>query len=334
MNRRNSLATALAAALAGTGVVLAGETAPKKENGAAPSAPNAPKEFSDMTSHSPAETQAAGKRSAELKIDVKASPAALWKALTDADELTRWFPISARVKPGVGGAIFTAFGPGQEWESPITIWEPEKHLRVLWCPPNTPEPDLFGVDYFIEPRSGGVTRLRLVHFGFSKDPSWDVMYDGVSRGWDTMLWGLQIYLEQHLGTPRNVVHINANLGSTSREEAWKKAFSPQGYIRDASLMSLKPGDRFRTRVGPVEISGVVRNIHPNKDFQALVESMDNAILRIQMDPCKGGPGDEISVMLATFGQDPKTLESIRSEWVDHTARLFGPEATAVPAGKH
>ncbi len=31
---------------------------------------------------------------------------AVWHALTDAEELMRWFPPLARVEPGVGGSMF------------------------------------------------------------------------------------------------------------------------------------------------------------------------------------------------------------------------------------
>ena len=42
----------------------------------------------------------------EMSIDIEATPEHVWKALTDAAELTRWFPLQARVTPGTGGSMF------------------------------------------------------------------------------------------------------------------------------------------------------------------------------------------------------------------------------------
>ena len=43
---------------------------------------------------------------AKAEIDVTAPASEVWKALTNADELRRWFPLEARVMPGVGGKVF------------------------------------------------------------------------------------------------------------------------------------------------------------------------------------------------------------------------------------
>src|SRR5581483_10377359 len=69
-------------------------------------------------------------RTVRKEARIKAPASAVWKALTDADELVKWFPTGARVKPGVGGGIWLSWGPGMEGgESKIQIWEPERQLR-------------------------------------------------------------------------------------------------------------------------------------------------------------------------------------------------------------
>ena len=262
------------------------------------------------------------KRTAELSVDLKATPEAVWKALTDSEELTRWFPLEARVKPGVGGSIFASWGEGVQWDSPITIWEPKQRLRVLWCPPNTPEPDLFGVDYFIEDRGGGVTRLRLVHFGFSKDPQWDGMYDGVSRGWDFMFWMLKSYMQDHQGTPRRAFFLHKDL-PVSKEEAWGKAFGAGGVVEGVRVGELKPGQRFEATVGGKKVSGTVRVNLAGKDFQAMLDVNGGTIMRVQTDPCKAGPGEELSVTLAAYSTDEKVLEPMRAACAARMEELFG-----------
>lgn len=35
----------------------------------------------------------------------------MWRAISDAEELQRWFPLSAEVEPGEGGTVTLAWGP-------------------------------------------------------------------------------------------------------------------------------------------------------------------------------------------------------------------------------
>jgi uncharacterized protein YndB with AHSA1/START domain len=59
-----------------------------------------------MTEPKPAE-EAKKERRVEREIEINAVVEDVWKALTDANELARWFPLEARVTPGVGGKIFS-----------------------------------------------------------------------------------------------------------------------------------------------------------------------------------------------------------------------------------
>ena len=50
--------------------------------------------------------------SREVRKDVfiRQPPDIVWKALAEAEELARWFPLEARVTPGVGGSIWLSWG--------------------------------------------------------------------------------------------------------------------------------------------------------------------------------------------------------------------------------
>jgi len=157
----------------------------------------------------------AGKRSIEQTLHIDAPVEDVWKALTDARALENWFPVEARVEPpegGEGSVIWSKWAPDLEFPAPVTIWEPPHRLRTLWCPPETPEADLFGVDFFLE-GEGGETTLRLVHFGFGPEheANWATMYDGVNRGWDFQLFTLKHYLEHHRNETRRVVQVRLDL---------------------------------------------------------------------------------------------------------------------------
>lgn len=61
-------------------------------------------------------------RSATGRVEVEASPERVWKALTDAAELVRWFPLEARVEPGEGGTVFMSWKNEYAGESKILAW--------------------------------------------------------------------------------------------------------------------------------------------------------------------------------------------------------------------
>ena len=67
-----------------------------------------------------------GTRQQTHEIVIDAPIEAVWKAITDGEELTRWFVEEATVEPGVGGTITISWGGGDEGESRIEAWEPNQ----------------------------------------------------------------------------------------------------------------------------------------------------------------------------------------------------------------
>lgn len=170
-----------------------------------------------------------GSRSIELEIEVAASAEAVWRALSDAEELKRWFPLDAGVEPGVGGTIWLSWGPGVEGGAPIRVWEPP--ARLGWAEqfpgagPDDPPVELT-VDFHIEAR-GGTTVVRLVHAGFGAGADWDDLYDGNAGGWSYFLRNLRYYLESRHAEPRRVVWNRTAYGAT-RADVWDRLLGPDG----------------------------------------------------------------------------------------------------------
>ena len=150
-------------------------------------------------------------RQHDKTVRIRADVATVWRALTDAEEITRWFAPDARVTPGTGGKIWLSWGAGAgEGESTIEIWDPGKRLRTLEPPrealaaaegqaaaaPRGP----IAVDYFLEGH-GGETVLRLVHSGFGSGADWDDEFHSTNHGWDIFLGNLKHYLERRPGLP-------------------------------------------------------------------------------------------------------------------------------------
>src|SRR5208282_609835 len=126
-----------------------------------------------MTEAKPGEAPKKERR-VEREIEVDAYVEQVWKALTEAKELTRWFPLEARVTPGVGGKIFVSWGPSFEGEAEILAWEPGK--KFAWKDP------MGLVEWTLESR-GGKTVVRLLQSGFLGDSDWEnEWFDSTSYG--------------------------------------------------------------------------------------------------------------------------------------------------------
>ena len=280
-------------------------------------------------------------RSIEAEMGIDAPVEAVWKALTDAEELTRWFPLEARVEPGAGGFVWAYYGESVEGEERIEIWEPNRHLRLSYRQPSSGEdeaksnhvaeaykqasnqseqiPQQIATDYFLEGR-GGKTWLRLVHSGFGADAVWDNLYEATRKGWKTQLRGLRHYLERHLGTPRSVAQIQFGFEATSLEEAWRRLMSADGLLGEGSLEEVRDGDRYeiKTAAGDV-LKGVVCSFEPPAQFNSIVENMNDAYLMIHLDPpLHPGGENRLYVWLSTWGLPESQVTSFR----DHLTRIL------------
>ncbi len=269
-------------------------------------------------------------RTIEQQYRIEAPVDAVWKALTDADELTRWFPLEARVDPGVGGAIWKSWAGHCEGGMPIEIWEPNKHLRLTWLTEVEGGPQeesaspstSLAVDFHLEGEGGG-TVLRLVHSGFTRDSVWDEMFDGIRRGWNFELRGLRHYLENHLGTPRQVVWAKARF-QMSLADAWARLMGSDGLVRDGSLDGLKEGDRYSiTTSSGDELQGSVLVLNPPQDFSATVDNMNRALLRVHIDnSCGSEPGTEVGVWFSCYGLPGAEVKALSDRCEALLQRLF------------
>lgn len=161
------------------------------------------------------------KRIIEKQLTIHASPEAVWKALTDAEQITGWFSPEARVTPGQGGAIVMSWGPGFEIETPIEIWEPGR--RLMTGSPKRP----IKVDYVLEGR-GDTTVLSLVQSGFGDSADWDDEFDNTNRGWDIFLDNLRAYLKRRAGASCRQGIVTFPVEGPP-EIIWTRLLGPRGF---------------------------------------------------------------------------------------------------------
>ncbi len=250
-------------------------------------------------------------RSYEKKFEVAAPVEAVWQAITEGEELTRWFCLEAQCEPGVGGTRVVDWGGGAKGTSVVTIWEPNAHLRTESLRPDLTRPEgsePYAIDWYLE-HDGGVTRVRMVASGFGEGPGWDHEYDGTFHGWDMFHRTMKHYLEHHRGcaSANVVIYVTVDVPPT---EAWARLTGPDGLVHEGSLEDLTVGAPFRfvTPDGDV-FAGVVRGFVPGKTFSALVESLNLSFFNIEMASMPGH-GNFVYFSLATWGLPPAEVDAL------------------------
>ena len=250
-------------------------------------------------------------RSIDKTIAIAAPPDAVWRALTDAREMERWFPLKADVTPGVGGRIWISWGPGSEGASTIEAWEPNRHLRTADSfPGEGGAPLRVAVDYYLESEAGDRTVLRLVHSGFGAGASWDEMYDAMDGGWTYFLTNLRHYLERHRGTARVMVWERRPL-SRPRGDVWDRIVAALGSPPELPFAR------------SAEASEVLLS-RPPGHLALRLPGLNDALLFIELE--LGGERWHLGVWLSTYGLDAERAEALQQAlgpWLD--------EVVGVPA---
>ena len=258
-------------------------------------------------------------RSAEYVIPIDAPPDAVWKALTDAKELERWFPLTASVAPGVGGVLKLLWGDIGMDHLAISIWKPGEHLQVGMPQPSGAAHVIH--DFTIEDH-GRSTILRLVAHGFDPDARWDEFFDGVKRGWRYELESLRHYLEHHRGRDRTVAWVRTPI-AVGAERAWATLFAEGAWRPDTPIEHKRRDDHYTIEApdGTVLTGNVVISAHP-KDFTGTVEGaeLNNAFLRVQVDAEPDGL--VLGLWLEAWGVPATKLAAIKTAWQSTLDHLY------------
>jgi uncharacterized protein YndB with AHSA1/START domain len=251
-------------------------------------------------------------RHIERELEINAPSDEVWKALTDASELARWFPLEARVTPGPGGKIFVSWGPGCEGEGKIVAWEPGE--KFAWREP------MALIEWTLESR-GGKTIVHLLHSGFFGNADWEnEWFDSTSYGWGFMLLSLQVALERHPGTARQVAWPRLKV-SLSRDEAYQKLLTAGALFSQDLRPVLKPGEPYalKTTTGD-SFSGRVEFVREPRGFCLTVSELNDALLWLTIEGCPGQI--EVQAWLSAFSLDPSLVEAFGKKWERRLQEIF------------
>lgn len=146
-------------------------------------------------------------RDLRLTVNIRAKPEQVYKALTSARELCRWWLQGAEtdarnmgrlrlVWPRIkeGAASFPPHVAVGESEGVFVDLEPNRKVAWVWKLPRSRSavPPLSSI--FMTPH-GRKTEVTLLHAGFAVGAAGDKAYEGCSAGWEDCLAKLKLYLE-------------------------------------------------------------------------------------------------------------------------------------------
>lgn len=117
----------------------------------------------------------------DLERRLEQSPQRMWKALTNAKEMSAWMGFPVKMNPEVGGTIFVDFGGRGSMDGVICTFEPPRAFAWVWG-------DSL-VRWDVE-REGAGVRLRLAHIGMKPE-----LLAGLTAGWQRFLDQLETHLD-------------------------------------------------------------------------------------------------------------------------------------------
>ncbi len=266
-------------------------------------------------------------RTIERTLRINAPIDTVWKALTDAAELVRWFPVDAKVKPGAGGSMEWSWGPTVNWPLKIESWDPPRHLRLSdsWVPADaqgTSAGPLL-VDFTLE-GAGGVTTLHLVHSGFGFGASWEPWYNATSCGWLCELTGLKHYVERHLGQTRKFIWARRGI-KTDLATAWRRLIGPQGLALQPGETALAIGSAVALTVGALgRLEGTILSHKEGLALVIEVGALNHARFLINVDvSCDGQPGTyESGIRVSLYGDAMGRTNEVTRASNEALARVF------------
>lgn len=136
-------------------------------------------------------------------VTIKKQVAAVFQALTDPDEIAKWFADDANVDPREGGR-FELLDEGFWSKGRVLKLEENKRLSFTWA---LPEEGVMGptrVEYMLEPR-GQATQLSVMHSGFGSGPEWENVYRDFEAQWPANLGLLKKFVETRKATRKSSV---------------------------------------------------------------------------------------------------------------------------------
>lgn len=259
-------------------------------------------------------------RSVTVKLKISSPVENVWKAITEAEHLSNWFPVSAEASPGIGGTILLNWRDEFVWKFHIKDWQENRYLKLEYDnvrDSSLPEDyrntahsisKIMSVEYRLTPESGS-TNLELVHDGFGTGPEWDTEYTDIDNGWNCELRSLKLYVEEFFEIKREVSWTMSTV-EDKLVNVWPLLFSDKGFNLHQDLSGLKEGDECTIKYPDGQVqNGTLIHYVPFAEFSVRLKNLNDSILRIYTY----GAGDKVSVSIFLKSYSMSELESAQHE---------------------
>jgi uncharacterized protein YndB with AHSA1/START domain len=201
-------------------------------------------------------TEASGRRSVQVEVDVPGTPEEVWQAIATGPGISSWFvPTTFEAhqgKPdGTPAAVTMNFGPGMVSRAVVTAWEPPRMFAAQgegWggSPP-------MATEWSVQARAGGVCRVRVVHSLFASTDAWDGQLEATELGWPGFFRTLRIYLTHFSGQGCVLMQFVAPAAGTAAE-AWGRLIAAFG------LNGVRAGTAWTSPAGVPALGGVAEYV--------------------------------------------------------------------------
>lgn len=273
-------------------------------------------------------TETTETRSIEVSVDIDASPEKVWKAVSEAEEISKWFAPQVEVVPGVGGHVTASWGPGMEGTSLIEVWEPNRQIRWAehrkdpYCKAGDESGEVMrhiATDYFIEAQDGGRTTLRIVQSGFGPESEWDNEIESVKRGWPVFMRILKHNLEHHWGEPATNLTIST-YSAHLPAEAWSVLMSERGFLGAGATAPSGPESRYAFRTPTGAVMTGQSYIDAPRQFTGSIENLSNALVGLLTEVHTKGSATYL--MFTLYGMSADQVEELRKVWSAEMAAIL------------
>jgi len=288
-----------------------------------------------MSDESPEGLSLEPDRASRHSLGIHASPAEVYRALTDPAELVRWFVAAAEVDLRPGGAFRWIFGrasgdPGPQplvttGEFAAIVRHEVLRLKVLIDELET------GLEFRIDAwRDGAV--LTVTHSGFPGDAEWDETFRAIDRGWQTEMHALKIVLERGRGMLRSAERHVRRIEATA-EDVFAGFTTKAGlemWLAEHAALDATPGGEFLLEWnGHEAIRGHYAVCDPDRFLLMTWEREKPSLVRLHLDRDEDEGRVELTLDHILFAPSLAAIE--RHDWDAALDRLVAALMVGRPA---
>jgi len=266
-------------------------------------------------------------RTSRHSLGIHASPAEVYHALTDPEELGRWFVSEASLDVRPGGPFRWVFGRSSGDPGPAPLVTTGIFLAVAKqesLKMRAVIEDLeTEIEFRIDPwRDGAV--LTVAHSGFPGDDEWDDTFRALDRGWQTELHVLKIFLERARGMLRSAVRHERRMKASP--EGLFDAFTTQAglaaWLADRAAIDATPGGEFLLEWDDQPpLRGHLAACEPDRFLLLAWEGEPPSLVRVHLDAEGDGDGAPVDLTLDHILFTPEGSGAQHFDWDRALQRL-------------